>query len=154
MYACACDYAHLCHAVGLHLCMHEHVIMHIYVLHSAIPRTPQESLDHLFGLFNRLFPHGKNIWFWVIYLVSLLDNSVNKRLSSLKPSFWSLTKYCSPKRNYLVYGPAICPIYYAFPKSKHILLWGFVLAKPRTPWEFLDNPFGVTYWWLSPKRNV
>ena len=79
MYACACDYAHLCHAVGLHLCMHEHVIMHIYVMHSAIPRTSKKSLDHLFGLFNRLFPQGKNIWFWVIHLVSLLDNSVSKR---------------------------------------------------------------------------
>ena len=39
MYACACDYAHLCHAVGLHLCIHEHVIMHIYVMHPAISRN-------------------------------------------------------------------------------------------------------------------
>ena len=82
MYACACDYAHLCHAVGLHLCMHEHVIIHIYVMHSVIPRTSKKSLDHLFGSFNRLFPQGRNIWFWVIHLVSLLVNSVSKRISS------------------------------------------------------------------------
>ena len=87
MHACACDYAHLCHAVDLHLCMHEHVNMHIYVMHSAIPRTPQESFDHSFGLLNRLFPHANNILFWAIRLVSLLDNSVRKIISSFDHLF-------------------------------------------------------------------
>ena len=91
MYTCECDYAHLSYVVSLGLCMHVYVIMHIYAIPLCYalryPRTPQESLDHLFGLFNRLFPHGKNIWFWVIHLVSLLDNSVSKRISSFDHPF-------------------------------------------------------------------
>ena len=108
MYARACDYAHLCHAVCLHLCIHEHVIMHIYVMHPAIPRIPEESFDHLFGLFNRLSPQRKNIWLWVIHLVSLLD-SVSKRISSfdhpigLSPVMFSLEKLSC-------FGSVICHI--------------------------------------------
>ena len=69
MYACACDYAHLCHSVGLHLCIHEHVIMHIYVMHSAITRTPQES--------------------YTIYLAHLIDYFLMERTSCFGLFIWS-----------------------------------------------------------------
>ena len=107
-YSKECDYAHPCHPVGLHLCIHEHVIVHFYVMHPAIPRTPEESLDHLFGLFNRLFPQRKNIWFWVIHLASSLA-SVSKRISSfdhpfgLSPVLFSLEKLSC-------FGSVICHI--------------------------------------------